>query len=180
MSPSFIENIRTQLSEKSFLNRDVRPRLCASSLAETQNVVFYPMVTMTKEIPVASDTPQEVLRRLQRLSYLLDNSIPIPGTKYRIGIDALAGLIPVAGDLVMTILSAYIIYEAKRLGAPRRLIAMMGANVALEAFIGIVPVLGDLFDAGWKANLKNVRLLEKFLNESPHRPSGSRSKVIDV
>ncbi len=107
--------------------------------------------------------------RLRRLSYLLDNSIPIPGTPFRIGLDSIIGLIPGVGDLVGGAFSLYIILEAARLGAPRSLLARMGWNVAIDVLVGAVPLLGDLFDAGWKANLRNLALLERQV----HRPAES-------
>jgi hypothetical protein len=107
--------------------------------------------------------------RLRRLSYLLDNSIPIPGTRFRIGLDSIIGLIPGVGDLVGGAFSLYIILEAASLGAPRSLLARMGWNVAIDVLVGAVPLLGDLFDAGWKANVRNLALLERQV----HRPGES-------
>jgi hypothetical protein len=104
--------------------------------------------------------------RLRRLSYLLDNSIPIPGTPFRLGLDSIIGLVPGVGDLVGGAFSLYIILEAAKLGAPRSLLARMGWNVAIDVLVGAVPLLGDLFDAGWKANVRNLALLERQV----HRP----------
>lgn len=100
------------------------------------------------------------LERLRRLGYLLDNSIPIPGTRYRVGLEALVGLVPGLGDLVGGGFSAWIILQAARLGAPPSLLARMGWNLLVDMIVGAVPVLGDLFDAGFKANLRNLALLE--------------------
>lgn len=97
--------------------------------------------------------------RLNRLAWLLDSSIRIPGTDFRIGLDALLGLLPGGGDAAGVILSGYIVLEAARMGAPRRTLWLMIANVAVEALAGAIPVLGDLFDAAWKANQRNVALL---------------------
>jgi len=107
--------------------------------------------------------------RLRRLSYLLDNSIPIPGTPFRIGLDSIIGLVPGVGDLVGGAFSLYIILEAAKLGAPGALLARMGWNVAIDVLVGAVPFLGDLFDAGWKANMRNLALLER----QAHRPMES-------
>jgi hypothetical protein len=104
--------------------------------------------------------------RLRRLSYLLDNSIPIPGTPFRIGLDSIIGLIPGVGDLVGGAFSLYIILEAAKLGVPRPLLARMGWNVAIDVLVGAVPFLGDLFDVGWKANVRNLALLDRQV----HRP----------
>ena len=105
-----------------------------------------------------------IRRRLARLAWLLDSSIPVPGTRFSIGLDALIGLVPVVGDLVGVLLSCYILGEAVRLGVGRRTLARMAFNVALEGLVGMVPVAGDLFDAGWKANQRNMRLLNEWLD----------------
>jgi hypothetical protein len=101
------------------------------------------------------------LERLRRLGYLLDNSIPIPGTRYRVGLEALVGLVPGLGDLVGGGFSAWIILHAARLGAPPSLLARMGWNLLVDIAVGAVPLLGDLFDAGFKANMRNLALLER-------------------
>ena len=103
------------------------------------------------------------LARLRSLSHLLDNAIRVPGTDRRFGLDPLLGLIPGAGDVVAGCLSAYIVIEAARMGVPRELLRKMGANIVLEIGVGTVPVLGDLFDVAWKANARNVALLEEHL-----------------
>jgi Domain of unknown function (DUF4112) len=102
----------------------------------------------------------EHLDRLRRLGYLLDNSIPIPGTPYRIGLEAVIGLVPGLGDLVGGGFSAWIILQAARLGAPPSLLARMGWNLLVDTAVGAIPLLGDLFDAGFKANMRNLALLE--------------------
>jgi hypothetical protein len=111
---------------------------------------------------------REARRRLEFLAWLLDSSIPVPGTRFTVGIDAIIGLVPFLGDLIGVALSSFIVAEAQRLGAPRTLLMRMAFNVAVEGVVGIVPVAGDLFDAGWKANQKNVRLLNAWLDH-PHR-----------
>ncbi|HYH80792.1 MAG TPA: DUF4112 domain-containing protein [Longimicrobium sp.] len=100
-----------------------------------------------------------LVRRLDALAHLLDNSIPIPGTGTRFGLDAVVGLIPGIGDAVGGLLSTYIVLEAARLGAGPAVVMRMLLNVAIEMVVGAVPIVGDLFDAGWKANARNVKLL---------------------
>ena len=107
------------------------------------------------------------LKRLRALSYILDNAIPIPGTPYRIGIDPILGLIPGGGDIAGAILSAYIVFSAGMLGAPKDSLVQMLLNIVLESVVGTVPVVGDLFDATWKANVKNLELLETHLQATP-------------
>jgi hypothetical protein len=101
----------------------------------------------------------ERLKRLDSLAYLLDNSIPIPGTGARVGLDALIGLVPGIGDVAGTAMSGYIVMQAARMGAPASVIARMVLNVGIETVVGAIPFLGDLFDAGWKANARNIKLL---------------------
>ena len=96
------------------------------------------------------------------MAWWLDNAIAVPGTRFRIGFDALIGLIPGVGDLVGALLSSYIIAVAAARGLPPSALARMAINVGLEAVVGLVPIAGDLFDAAWKANQRNMRLIEQF------------------
>jgi hypothetical protein len=114
----------------------------------------------------------ETRRRLKQVAWLLDSSIPIPGTRLSIGLEALVGLVPFIGDLVGVLLSSYILAEAARLGAGKGVLARMAFNVALEGLVGLIPVAGDVFDAAWKANQRNVRLLDAWL-ERPRRAERS-------
>ena len=120
---------------------------------------------------------QEVRRRLARLAWLLDNSIPLPGVKFRIGLDAILGLIPGFGDLLGVLLSSYIVREAARAGAPPSVLTRMAFNVAVEGIVGIVPVLGDVFDAAWKANQRNLALFEAHLANPRRARASSRAFV---
>jgi hypothetical protein len=97
--------------------------------------------------------------KLRRLAWLLDSSIPIPGTNLTIGLDALIGLVPGIGDLVGVALSSWILKEAHALGVSKAVLARMTLNVLIEGAVGAVPLLGDLFDAAFKANQRNVKLL---------------------
>ncbi|HEX2115644.1 MAG TPA: DUF4112 domain-containing protein [Alphaproteobacteria bacterium] len=104
-----------------------------------------------------------MLRRLERLAIVLDSAIVIPGTRFRFGIDSLLGLFPGGGDVVGAALSGYIIYESWRAGVPAPGIARMVANVLADTLLGAVPVAGDLFDAFWKSNLRNIDILRAHL-----------------
>ncbi|MEB3214036.1 MAG: DUF4112 domain-containing protein [Leptolyngbyaceae bacterium] len=104
------------------------------------------------------------LDRIRALSYLLDSAIPVPGTDYSFGLDPIIGLLPAGGDVIGTVLSAYIVLEAARFRLPIPTLTRMMFNIVLEMLVGMIPVLGDLFDAGWKANAKNLRLLEAHLH----------------
>jgi hypothetical protein len=118
-------------------------------------------------------------RRLRTLAQFLDTAIRIPGTRWKFGFDAIVGLIPVVGDLIGGVLSGYIILEAARAEVPTLTLARMLVNVGIDTLVGSVPALGDLFDAAWKANIKNVALLERHIAVSteparaPHRAIGS-------
>lgn len=112
--------------------------------------------------------------RLSQLAWLLDSSIPIPGTRFTIGVDALLGLFPVLGDLLGVLISGYIVKEAARLGAPRRLLLRMATNIGIEGLIGVIPLAGDAFDAAWKANQRNVRLLDAWLERAERTEHSSR------
>jgi len=103
------------------------------------------------------------LSRLRRIGWLLDSSIPIPGTRLTLGLDSIVGLVPGLGDLIGGFLSLYIIVESARLGVPRGVLARMGWNVAVDTLVGEVPILGDLFDIGFKANIRNLALLDGYL-----------------
>lgn len=109
------------------------------------------------------------VRQARRLAYLLDSAFRVPGTDWRVGWDSILGLIPGAGDVVTGSVSLWIILEARRLGAPRHLCARMLWNILLDTVVGTIPLLGDIFDAGFKANLKNVALLEAFLHRQDQR-----------
>lgn len=111
---------------------------------------------------------QKTGKRLHRLAWFLDNSIPVPGTDYRIGVDAVIGLIPGIGDAVGTVLSSYILSEAARMGVPKKVLLRMTYNVAIESIIGMIPFVGDVFDMAWKANLRNVQLIEAYV-DNPQR-----------
>jgi len=103
------------------------------------------------------------LRRVRRLTRWLDTAFRIPGIPVRFGLDGIIGLVPGLGDAVTAGVSVYLIREAARLGAPRPLLARMVANVGLDLVAGVVPVVGDLIDLAWKANVKNLSLLEDYL-----------------
>jgi hypothetical protein len=103
---------------------------------------------------------EEKLLRLKRLSHNLDEAFTIPGTERKIGIDPIIGLIPGGGDLIGGALSIYIMHAGIRMGMPRSVIIRMFGNIVLEFIIGCIPIIGDLFDAMWKSNQRNVKLIE--------------------
>ncbi|MGE3182134.1 MAG: DUF4112 domain-containing protein [Phycisphaerae bacterium] len=108
---------------------------------------------------------RSTLRRVERLTKILDQNWTIPGTRFRFGLDPLIGLIPGVGDAVSMGLSIYPIVEAWRLGVPRRLLGRMVANIVLDGIIGVIPVAGDAFDFVFQANRRNLRLLKRHVNK---------------
>jgi hypothetical protein len=131
-------------------------------------------VTPTEETALAQ------LRGLTRVTRIMDGAITIPGTGIRVGLDPVLGLIPGLGDVAGAALSGYVVLTAARMGAPAPLVARMLANVALDTAVGSVPLLGDLFDAGWKSNTRNVALLERHLGQPSGGAPGTRGGVIVV
>ncbi len=120
-------------------------------------------------------SPEASLRRLEQLAHLMDSAFVLPGINRRVGLDAVIGLVPIVGDIAGMAIASYIVYEARRLGAPRWLVWRMMANVAFDGAVGAVPLAGDLLDAAFKANRRNVALLRRHLE----RKSGLRPSEIE-
>lgn len=123
-------------------------------------------------------TIERRVERLRRVGWMLDSTFKLPGTGIRFGVDSLIGLVPGLGDLVAGALSLYIIAESARLGVPRGLLLRMGWNVAVDTFVGEVPILGDIFDVAWKANMRNLALLEDHLQQPVASARSSRGFVV--
>ncbi len=131
----------------------------------------------TKNVTNAKN--ESTRQRLHRLAWALDNSIPVPGLGgYRIGVDGLIGLVPGIGDAVGALLSSYILAEAVRLGAPKTVLLRMYANMLVDSVVGLIPLAGDVFDVTWKANLRNVNLLDTYLDNPPRATTTSRWFVL--
>lgn len=101
------------------------------------------------------------LAALRKWSVLLDSAFQVPGTKLRFGLDPILGLIPGLGDLTTPVFAALLLLHAVRMRIPRIVQLRMLINAAIDLLIGLVPVVGDLFDFGWKANVRNLALLER-------------------
>ena len=110
-------------------------------------------------------TREQRLARLEAIARLLDVAFVLPGTNIRYGIDGLIGLIPVVGDLITTALSLWLVREARAIGAPWHVTARMLANVAVDGAVGMIPFAGDAFDVMFRANMRNVRLLRRWLDK---------------
>lgn len=116
---------------------------------------------------------EESVARMEALARLMDGVFVLPGTNIRLGLDAIIGLVPVAGDLISGVISSYLIWEARQLGAPKWLIARMMANTLIDTAVGAIPVLGDAFDVMFRANMKNMALLRRHMEKHGlKRPAG--------
>ena len=120
------------------------------------------------DFPGLGNDPASVRRRIEALERLLESSLTIPGTRVPIGLDAVAGLIPVAGDLIAAALGAYLVWEARNLGLPKWQLWRMAANVGVDTAIGAIPVVGDVFDFAFRSNSKNLRIVKRHLDR--HHP----------
>jgi len=118
--------------------------------------------------PFGRLTREQRLKRLEAMAKLLDVAFMVPGTKIRYGVDGIVGLIPVVGDIIATGLSLWLVYEARSLGAPWHITARMLGNVAFQGVVGTVPVAGDAIDVLFRANMRNARLLRRWLEKQPY------------
>jgi hypothetical protein len=120
------------------------------------------------------------LKRVQRLARLWDAAISVPGTRLRIGLDPLVGLVPGIGDAVGALVASYVLVEAMQFGVPTSVLLRMLANIAVDALLGTVPVIGDIFDVVWTANLRNVALLEQHVADPGAVHKASRRWLLVV
>ena len=124
-------------------------------------------VTRLRRLTPGQEQRLELLRRVARM---LDSALPVPGTSFRFGLDPILGLIPGLGDLVSPLFTLGMLFQARDLGVPRVVQLRMIFNVAIDVLTGFVPLIGDLFDFAWKANNRNLALLERHAYEE-HKPS---------
>lgn len=113
---------------------------------------------------ISQDADQR-LKRSRKIANLLDGAWGIPHTSWRFGVDALLGLLPVAGDLVSALLGLSIVWQAHKLGAPRTLKLRMLANIGLDFLLGSIPIIGDIADVAYRKNIRNTDLLEAWLKK---------------
>ena len=116
------------------------------------------------------------LKSLEKLSKLMDAQFTIPGTNIKFGLDALIGLMPGVGDLSTFAISGYMLFIMAKNGASGFVLARMILNILVDAIVGAVPILGDIFDVAFKANTRNMRLMNQYYKEGKHK--GSAWKVI--
>ncbi|GAC25900.1 hypothetical protein GMES_3623 [Paraglaciecola mesophila KMM 241] len=125
-------------------------------------------------------TPQTLkapaaLRKAQKMAHLLDTAVGIPFTKIRFGLDSILGLVPGLGDLATAVMSAHIIHLAGQMGAPKTLRIAMVRNAIFDFLIGLIPFVGDISDIFYKANRKNIRLLENWWVKTHHQTLKSQA-----
>lgn len=100
------------------------------------------------------------IEHLDRIAHVMDSALRIPGTKLRVGLDSIIGLVPGVGDAAALLPALYIIATGYRMGAPKHVLGRMAVNTGIDTVVGAVPLLGDLFDAGFKSNRRNVAILK--------------------
>ena len=122
---------------------------------------------IANQLPIGRD-PASVRQRLEAMEQLLERAFVVPGTNYRVGLDAVVGLVPVVGDLVTTAMGAWLVWEARNLGMSKFHLLRMGGNVGLDALIGAIPLVGDAFDFVFRSNTRNIRILKRWLDK--HHP----------
>lgn len=118
--------------------------------------------------------PQAVRQRIEALEKLLEGMFTIPGTRQTVGLDAIVGLIPVAGDLITAAMGLYLVWEARNLGLPKWKLWRMIGNVAVDSAVGAVPIAGDAFDFLFRSNRRNLKMVQRHLDK--HHPE---TKVIE-
>lgn len=124
---------------------------------------------MTAFSSFAASSTTARIARLRSLAWMIDSAFRLPGTRFRFGLNSLIGLTPAAGDAVLAAISLYIVWEARALGVPGPKLAKMLANVGVETLAGAVPIVGDLFDMAFKANLRNLAVIEEHLGMALRR-----------
>ncbi len=125
------------------------------------------------EMPTGSD-PVSIRKRIEALEMLLERSMVLPGTNYRIGLDTIVGLVPVVGDIITAVMGGYIVWEARNLGLPKWKLWHMMGRIGLDTAVGAVPVVGDAFDVVYRSNSRNLRSIKKHLDR--HHP---QSRIIE-
>ena len=128
---------------------------------------------MGLELPLGRDAAS-VRQRVEALERVLERAFALPGTKQRVGLDAIVGLVPVAGDIVSAGLGLYLVWEARNLGMPKFQLARMLGNVGVDSAIGAIPFAGDLFDFVFRSNSRNLKIIRKHLDR--HHP---HTKIIE-
>jgi len=119
-------------------------------------------------MPGMGNDPRAIRQRIELMEQLLENITVVPGTRFRIGLDSIIGLVPVIGDLITAAMGAWIVWEARNLGMSKWQLARMSANVGIDTALGAIPLVGDAFDLAFRSNSRNLRIIRKHLDK--HHP----------
>ncbi|WEK45593.1 MAG: DUF4112 domain-containing protein [Candidatus Andeanibacterium colombiense] len=120
------------------------------------------------DLPLGTD-PAAVRQRIEAMEMLLERAVTIPLIHRKVGLDAIAGLVPVLGDVLTALMGSYLIWEARNLGLPKWKLIRMAGNIAFDTAIGFVPLAGDLFDFLFRSNSRNLKIIRKHLDK--HHPA---------
>jgi hypothetical protein len=121
-------------------------------------------------LPAGYRDPAGVRRRLERMEYLLESAIRIPGTNKRVGLDVLLNFIPVGGSVVGAAMGTYLAWEARNLGVSRGTVVRMGGNIGIDMMLGAIPIVGVIPDYFFRSNTRNLKLIRRWLEK--HHPQG--------
>lgn len=126
---------------------------------------------IARNMPGIGRDPASVRVRVEAMEAMLEGLFTLPGTKRRVGLDSIIGLVPILGDIATAAMGAWIVWEARNLGMSKFQLARMTANVGVDTAIGAIPVLGDAFDLFFKSNTRNLRIIKRYLDR--HHPAGA-------
>lgn len=126
---------------------------------------------IVEAIPTTARDPAAVRRRLETMEQLLERAFTVPGLGRKVGLDSIAGLVPVVGDVLTAAMGAWLVWEARNLGMSRFQLARMAANIGVDTALGAVPLVGDLFDFVYRSNSKNLQIVKRHLDK--HHPAGA-------
>ena len=112
---------------------------------------------------------EAAMARITAVAKLMDSLFAIPGTRIRLGVDSLLGLVPVVGDIAAQVVAGYLIWEARQLGVSKLTLWRMVGNTLIDTVVGAVPLVGDAFDIAFRANMKNLRLLQRHLEKQRYQ-----------
>ncbi len=126
------------------------------------------MMAQFDTMPGLGRDSRSVRQRIELMEHVLENALVVPGTRFRVGLDAILGVIPILGDLLSAAMGAWIIWEARNLGMPKWQLWRMSANVGVDTAIGAIPFVGDAFDLMFRSNSKNLKIIRKHLDR--HHP----------
>ena len=139
------------------------------------------MATTIRSIDISSaERKRRARERLITLTRLMDSAIDVPMLRTTVGLDALLGLVPVAGDLLSAAIGVYLITQARELGASRWLQGKMIRNLVVDAAVGSVPLAGDVFDIYFRAHRRNLKLLQNELGEPYLETAGGSAAVVSA